>query len=105
MMNLRNFIWRASATVAGLTAMQERLAWARAHAGSDPAAAMAKVPLLFGTDYYPDQTPEALWEQDAKAMEAYGITNVRIAEFAWALMEPSEGKYDCAWLNRAVKIL
>ena len=61
--------------------------------------------LLLGTDYYPDQTPEPLWEEDAAQMAAMGITNVRIAEFAWALMEPSEGKFDFAWLERAVKIL
>src|SRR5664279_980199 len=103
MMNRRNFIWTAGVTVAGLTALQERIALARTHAESD--AASGKVPLLFGTDYYPDQTPEQLWEQDAAMMAAFGITNVRIAEFAWALMEPSEGKFDFAWLNRAVKIL
>ena len=34
-----------------------------------------------------------------------GFTNVRIAEFAWALMEPSEGKLDFAWLRRAVETL
>src|SRR5438067_10792077 len=34
-----------------------------------------------------------------------GLTNVRIAEFAWARMEPSEGKFDLAWLRRAVDTL
>ena len=34
-----------------------------------------------------------------------GLTNVRIAEFAWGLMEPAEGKFDFAWLHRAVDIL
>jgi Beta-galactosidase len=48
------------------------------------------MPLLLGVDYYPDQTPESLWEEDGRNMEEAGITNVRIAEFAWALMEPSE---------------
>ena len=56
---------------------------------------------LRGVDYYPDQTPESLWEEDARMMAETGITNVRIAEFAWALMEPAEGKYDFAWLHRA----
>src|SRR5579875_1623508 len=61
--------------------------------------------LLFGVDYYPDQTPEHLWQQDAEAMAAYGVTSVRIAEFAWALMEPQEGIYDFDWLHRAVRLL
>jgi beta-galactosidase len=92
-------------TVAGLTAVQERIALARPGLAGESADAAGKVPLLFGTDYYPDQTPEKLWEQDAAMMAAFGITNVRIAEFAWALMEPQEGKTDFAWLTRAVKIL
>ena len=61
--------------------------------------------LLFGVDYYPDQTPEDLWEEDARRIAEVGFTNVRIAEFAWALMEPSEGKFDFAWLRRAVETL
>ena len=61
--------------------------------------------LLIGVDYYPDQTPEALWEEDARRIAEVGFTNVRIAEFAWALMEPSEGKFDFAWLRRSVDIL
>lgn len=60
---------------------------------------------LFGVDYYPDQTPQHLWEQDAVQMQAYGITSVRIAEFAWSLMEPSEGSYQFDWLHRAIEIL
>ncbi len=61
--------------------------------------------LLLGVDYYPDQTPEALWEEDSRMMAETGFTNVRIAEFAWALMEPAEGKFDFAWLRRAVQTL
>jgi len=62
-------------------------------------------PLLLGADYYPDQTPEKLWEEDAKMMAEAGLTNVRVAEFAWGLLEPAEGKFEFAWLNRAVDIL
>src|SRR3974390_2481890 len=104
-MNRRKFIWNAGATVAGLAALREKIAYARSIAESGASPEIPKVPLLFGTDYYPDQTPEKLWQQDAAMMAEFGITNVRIAEFAWALMEPQEGKFDLAWLNRAVKIL
>src|SRR5262245_52965217 len=62
-------------------------------------------PLLLGADYYPDQTPEKLWEEDARMIAEAGLTNVRVAEFAWGLMEPSEGKFDFAWLERSVAIL
>jgi beta-galactosidase len=62
-------------------------------------------PLLLGVDYYPDQTPENLWEEDARMISEAGLTNVRVAEFAWSLMEPSEGNFEFAWLKRAVDIL
>ena len=61
--------------------------------------------MLLGVDYYPDQTPESLWEEDARMIADTGFTNVRVAEFAWSLMEPSEGKFDFAWLHRAVVTL
>jgi len=61
--------------------------------------------VLIGVDYYPDQTPESLWEEDAHKIAEVGFTNVRVAEFAWVLMEPSEGKFDFAWLRRSVQAL
>ena len=61
--------------------------------------------ILLGVDYYPDQTAESLWEEDARMISEMGFTNVRIAEFAWALMEPAEGKFEFGWLTRAVKTL
>ncbi len=76
--------------------------WAASLASEQTEAAQ---PILLGADYYPDQTPESLWEEDARMMAEAGITNVRIAEFAWALMEPSEGKYDFNWLQRSIDIL
>src|SRR5439155_10245371 len=74
--------------------------WAQVSGG-----APASVPLLLGVDYYPDQTPESLCEEDTRRISEAGLTNVRIAEFAWALMEPSEGKFDFGWLQRSVDIL
>ena len=34
-----------------------------------------------------------------------GLTYVRIAEFAWSKMEPSEGVFDWQWLDDAVEAL
>jgi len=75
--------------------------WALANPNGDRTPS----PLLLGVDYYPDQTPEALWVEDARMMAEFGFTNVRIAEFAWALMEPEEGNFDFVWLRRAVQTL
>src|SRR5258708_24948391 len=77
--------------------------WARAVA--NVAAVPSSGQLLLGVDYYPDQTPEAFWEEDSRMMSDMGFTNVRIAEFAWALMEPSESKFEFGWLHRAIQIL
>jgi beta-galactosidase len=93
----REFVLGTAATIGALGIRQAL--WAQANM-STPAPV-----LLLGVDYYPDQTPEALWEEDARMMAEFGFTNVRIAEFAWALMEPAESKFDFAWLHRAVEIL
>lgn len=60
--------------------------------------------ILLGTDWYPEQWPEARWEGDLRLMEAAHIKVVRIAEFAWSSMEPSEGHYDFDWLERAIAL-
>jgi beta-galactosidase len=59
-------------------------------------------PLVLGTAWYPEQWPESRWEADLALMQQAGIHMVRIAEFAWSGMEPSEGQYDLDWIDRAV---
>jgi beta-galactosidase len=60
--------------------------------------------ILLGTDWYPEQWPEARWEEDLRLMEAAHIKVVRIAEFAWSRMEPSENHFDFEWLERAINL-
>lgn len=60
--------------------------------------------IQIGVDYYPEQWPEQMWEQDADRMKECGVKVVRMAEFAWSRMEPEEGVYDLEWLDRAVSI-
>jgi beta-galactosidase len=59
----------------------------------------------FGVDYYPEQWPEERWRIDAQLMEEAGSNVVRLAEFAWSKMEPTEDHYDFDWLDRAIEIL
>jgi beta-galactosidase len=61
--------------------------------------------MYYGVDYYPEHWPRARWDEDARLMRAAGINVVRLAEFAWALMEPEEGRYDFAWLDEAIALL
>jgi beta-galactosidase len=100
----REFLGRALALGLMSTTGLRLPLWARA-ASSLAGAPSGTGQILLGVDYYPDQTPESLWEEDARMMAEVGFTNVRIAEFAWALMEPSEGKFEFGWLTRAVKTL
>jgi beta-galactosidase len=68
-----------------------------------PAAALATPPALYlGTAWYPEQWPESRWDADLALMEAAHIRFVRIGEFAWSKLEPSEDQYDLDWLQRAV---
>jgi beta-galactosidase len=59
----------------------------------------------FGVDYYPEHWPEARWATDARMMQETGINVVRLAEFAWALLEPRDGEFDFGWLDRAMAVL
>jgi beta-galactosidase len=61
--------------------------------------------ILMGTDWYPEQWPEPVWEKDVQLMEASHLHVVRIAEFAWSSMEPSEGHFDFGWLERSIRLL
>jgi beta-galactosidase len=61
--------------------------------------------LELGVCYYPEQWPEHMWERDAQRMVELGLTWVRVGEFAWSLIEEEEGKFNWAWLDRAVDIL
>ena len=55
-----------------------------------------------GVCYYPEHWPEEMWPRDAARMVETGITWVRIGEFAWSQLEPQPGKFNWAWLDRAI---
>lgn len=75
---------------------------APAHAASVPPA-IARPAL--GVCYYPEHWPEAMWAADAHRMAEIGISVVRIGEFAWSRLEPEPGRFDFAWLDRAIATL
>ena len=60
--------------------------------------------LLLGTAWYPEQWPESRWDTDLALMQQAGIHMVRVGEFAWSRMEPSEGQYDLDWLDHAITV-
>jgi len=67
------------------------------------ATAFADRPAIaVGVSWYPEQWPESRWETDLALMQKTGFNTIRMGEFAWSRMEPEEGKFDFAWLDRAI---
>lgn len=60
--------------------------------------------MLTGTYYYPEQWPASQWERDIKKIADMGFEFTHFGEFAWAAMEPEEGRYEFAWLDEAVRL-
>ncbi|WP_433828714.1 beta-galactosidase [Actinoplanes sp. CA-015351] len=58
--------------------------------------------MFFGGDYNPEQWPEEVWDADVELMCEAGVTAVTVGVFAWSHLEPSEGEYDFAWLDRVL---
>ena len=57
-----------------------------------------------GSYYYPEQWPHQYWARDIKKMAEVGFDFTHFGEFAWAFIEPEEGKFDFAWLDEAVEL-
>ena len=58
-----------------------------------------------GVCYYPEHWDTSIWENDARQMKELGLSWVRIGEFAWKEIEPTEGQFNFEWLDKAIKIL
>jgi len=57
-----------------------------------------------GIYYYPEHWSENQWERDIEKISAMGFEFVHLAEFAWFKMEPQEGKFNFAWLDKVVNL-
>jgi beta-galactosidase len=60
--------------------------------------------MTIGVYYYPEAWPEAQWERDISNIKKFGFEYIHLAEFAWAFMEPEEGRFEFGWLDRAVEL-
>lgn len=61
--------------------------------------------LYIGSAYYPEQWPEENWKEDIRLMQVAGFNVARMGDFAWSTLEPEEGRYQMAWLKRAITAL
>ncbi|HPP11460.1 MAG TPA: beta-galactosidase [bacterium] len=58
-----------------------------------------------GGAFYPEHHPEETWPALVRLAGQAGLKAVRIGEFAWDRMEPVEGQYDFAWLDKVFRLL
>lgn len=56
-------------------------------------------------DYYPSQWPEQMWESDIAQMRDANLSFVRVSEFDWAILEPTEGQYNFTLLDGTLELL
>ncbi|MEM5497350.1 beta-galactosidase [Paraglaciecola mesophila] len=58
--------------------------------------------LALGVCDYPEHVPASEWKNHAEQQKTLGLQYVRLAEFSWAKIEPSDGIYDWQWLDDAI---
>src|SRR5215831_3682797 len=60
--------------------------------------------MRIGVYYYPEAWPSNQWARDISNIKKLNLEFVHMGEFAWAFMEPEEGRYDFDWLERNVQL-
>ncbi len=58
--------------------------------------------IYYGGDYNPEQWPEKVWDDDIALMRRAGVNLATVGVFSWARIQPDEGVYDYAWLDRVL---
>ena len=57
-----------------------------------------------GVYYYPEAWPHDQWPRDMANIRKQGLEFVHMGEFAWAFMEPQEGRINVEWLDENVRL-
>ena len=59
--------------------------------------------MWLGVDYYPEQWDFSMLEKDLDTICELGCNVIRIAEFAWHLMEKKEGQFDFSFFDHVIE--
>ena len=61
--------------------------------------------ILHGGDYNPDQwlAEPAVLAEDLRLMKLAGVNAVSLGIFSWVTLEPAEGQFEFAWLDRVME--
>lgn len=59
--------------------------------------------MLYGGDYNPEQWPKETRERDMELLREAGVDVVTLNVFNWAMIQPSEERYDFSELDETVK--
>ena len=55
--------------------------------------------IYIGSTYYPEHWPRERWQEDIRLMKEAGVNILRLADCAWAKLEPTNGTFDFTWLD------
>ncbi|MFA6114636.1 MAG: beta-galactosidase [Sphingomonas sp.] len=73
-------------------------------AAAEPSSSVSQI--LYGSSYYSEYMPADVGPDriatDVALMRQAGIRVVRMGESSWATFEPADGRFDFAWMDRAV---
>jgi beta-galactosidase len=61
--------------------------------------------IFYGGDYNPEQWPREIWDEDVRLMREAGVNLVTVGIFAWARLEPAEGRFDFGWLHDLLDLM
>ena len=90
----RTFLTSAGAVLGAAALPSKMWALSLAERGAGGQNGSPNVPLLLGVDYYPDQTPESLWEEDARMMADFGARTNYITRETSRIVAGLQGKLD-----------
>ena len=62
-----------------------------------------KAPYVWhGGDYYPEQWPREVWQEDFRLMREAGHHTATVGVFGWASLQPAEDRFTFEWLDEVM---